>query len=274
MLRSGAFYNQSRNGTGRNGYVFVNCKFTRAAGINGSYLNRIDPDDFPFSQVVLINSQLDGVRADPWQFNAPSLAVTAANYPNIRMWEYKSRDLNGNLVDVSQRAPISRQLTDAEAAQWGDPSFVLGGWAPQTKLTAAVTLSNLSQSFNGSPAAVSVTTEPAGLPVTVTYNGATQPPTAIGTYAVVATVNDPNYQGSATGSLVVDRTPVFVTLSNLSHTYDGSPKAAAVSTSPAGPVVNVIYDGSPTPPSAVGTYSVVATINDPNYRGGTSATLT
>ena len=274
MLRTDAFYNQARNGSGRNGYVYVNCKFTRAAGISGAYLNRIDPDDFPFSQVVFINSQMDGVRADPWQFNGPSFAVNATNYPNIRMWEYNSRDLNGNPVDVSQRAAISRQLTAAEAVQWSDPAFVLGGWAPQAKLTAGVTLSNLAQNYNGSPAAVSVTTEPAGLPVTVTYNGDPNPPTAIGTYAVVATVNDSNYQGSATGTLVVDRTPVSVLLSNLEQTYDGTPKAAAVSTSPAGPFVNVTYNGSATPPSAVGTYSVVATINDPNYRGGTSATLT
>jgi pectin methylesterase-like acyl-CoA thioesterase/pectate lyase len=274
MLRTDAFYNQARNGSGRNGYVYVNCKFTRAAGISGAYLNRIDPDDFPFSQVVLINSQLDGVRADPWQFNNPSLAVNATNYPNIRMWEYNSRDLNGNPVDVSQRAAISRQLTAAEAVQWSDPAFVLGGWAPQTKLTAGVTLSNLAQNYNGSPAAASVTTEPAGLPVTVTYNGDPNPPTAIGTYTVVATVNDPNYQGTAAGTLLVDRTPVSVLLSNLEQTFDGTPKAAAVSTSPAGPFVNVTYNGSATPPSAVGTYSVVATINDPNYRGGTSATLT
>ncbi|HEX8117472.1 MAG TPA: pectinesterase family protein, partial [Pyrinomonadaceae bacterium] len=274
MLRTDAFYNQARNGSGRNGYVYVNCKFTRAAGITGAYLNRIDPDDFPFSQVVLINSQMDGVRADPWQFNSPSFTVNATNYPNIRMWEYNSRDLNGNPVDVSQRAAISRQLTAAEAVQWSDPAFVLGGWAPQTKLTAGVTLSNLAQNYNGSPSAVTFTTEPAGLPVTVTYNGDPNPPTAIGSYTVVATVNDPNYQGSATGTLVVDRTPVSVLLSNLEHTYDGTPKAATASTSPAGPSVNVTYNGSATPPSAVGTYSVVATINDPNYRGGTSATLT
>src|SRR3712207_6927932 len=45
-------------------------------------------------------------------------------------------------------------------------------------------------------------------PVSVTYNGSAAPPTAIGTYSVVATVNDPNYQGTAAGTLVVDRTPV------------------------------------------------------------------
>ncbi len=76
MLRTDAFYIQSRNVSGRNGFVYVNCKFTRAAGINGSFLNRIDPDDFPFSQVVIINSQLDGVRPDPWQFNNPTNAST------------------------------------------------------------------------------------------------------------------------------------------------------------------------------------------------------
>ena len=273
MLRTDAFYIQSRNVSGRNGFVYVNCKFTRAAGINGSFLNRIDPDDFPFSQVVIINSQMDGVRPDPWQFNNPTNAVNAANYPNIRMWEYNSRDLSGNLVDVSQRHPISRQLTAAEAAEWSNPAFVLGGWAPQTKLTAAVSLSNLTQNFNGSPAVVGVTTEPANLPVTVTYNGSTQPPTAIGSYAVVATVEDATYQGTANGTLVIDRTPVSVTLSNLVHTYDGTPKSASVGTNVPGPVVAVTYNGSTAPPTEAGTYSVVATINDPNYRGGTSATM-
>jgi pectin methylesterase-like acyl-CoA thioesterase len=269
-------YAQFRNPQGRNGYVFVNCRLTRAnAGVTNTQLHRIDPDDFPYSQTVLINTVMDAhIRPDPWQFDNPTNAVNATNYPNIRMWEYNSRDLNGNLVDVSQRHPISRQLTAAEAVQWSDPSFVLGGWVPQTKLTAAVTLSNLAQSFNGSPASVTVTTEPAGLPVSVTYNGSAQPPSAIGTYAVVATVNDPNYQGSATGTLVVDRTPVAVTLSNLVHTYDGTPKPATVTTNPAGTFVALTYNGAAAPPTEAGTYSVVASINDPNYRGGTSATLT
>ena len=287
MLRTDAFYTQVRNGADRNGFVFVNCRLTRAPGITGAYLTRIDPDvplsptpagytnGFPFSQVVFINTVMDAhVRPDPWRFDNPSNAVNAANYPNIRFWEYNSTRPDGTAVDVSQRHPVSRQLTAAEAAQWSDPSFVLGGWSPQTKLTAAVSLSNLTHNYNGAPAAAVVKTEPSGLPVGVTYNGSPAPPTAIGTYTVVATVDDANYQGTATGTLVIDRTPVVVTLSNLSHTYDGTPKAATAGTIPAGPPVNVTYNGSAAPPVEVGTYSVVATINDPNYRGGTSATLT
>ncbi|HEX8290418.1 MAG TPA: pectinesterase family protein, partial [Pyrinomonadaceae bacterium] len=44
MLRPDAFYTQVRNGADRNGFVFVNCRLTRAPGITGAYLTRIDPD--------------------------------------------------------------------------------------------------------------------------------------------------------------------------------------------------------------------------------------
>jgi hypothetical protein len=37
--------------------------------------------------------------------------------------------------------------------------------------------------------------------------------------------------------------------------------------------VDVAYDGSPTPPTAVGSYAVTAAINDPNYSGSASGTL-
>ena len=50
--------------------------------------------------------------------------------PRLRFWEYHSVDLTGAPVDVTQRLACSRQLGDAEAAQWRDPSYVLGGWVP------------------------------------------------------------------------------------------------------------------------------------------------
>jgi N-acetylneuraminic acid mutarotase len=70
--------------------------------------------------------------------------------------------------------------------------------------TATVILGNLSQSYTGSPAeTVTATTNPLGLAVNITYSGWPTPPTRVGSYAIVATVNDPNYQGSASGTLVV-----------------------------------------------------------------------
>jgi hypothetical protein len=68
---------------------------------------------------------------------------------------------------------------------------------------AVVTLGDLSQTYDGSPKSVTITTSPAGLPVTITYNGSTTAPTSAGTYGVVATVNDPNYQGSAVGMMTI-----------------------------------------------------------------------
>jgi alpha-tubulin suppressor-like RCC1 family protein len=72
-----------------------------------------------------------------------------------------------------------------------------------SQAVATVTLTGLSQTYNGQPRTVSVTTVPAGLKVDITYAGAVDAPVIAGSYAVMATVNDPNATGSKTGTLVV-----------------------------------------------------------------------
>src|SRR5262249_17470762 len=95
-----------------------------------------------------------------------------------------------------------------------------------------------------------------------------------GSYDVVASLTNPNYQApNATGTLVISPAAAQVTLSNLSQTYDGSPKAASVATTPAGLNVSLTYDGSSTAPVNAGSYMVVATVNDPNYQGSATDTL-
>src|SRR5206468_9417316 len=73
------------------------------------------------------------------------------------------------------------------------------------KGTATLTLSNLTQAYNGSPKPVTVTTSPAGLTgVSVTYNGKATVPTNIGSYSVVASLSNANYTASnATGTLII-----------------------------------------------------------------------
>lgn len=80
------------------------------------------------------------------------------------------------------------------------------------KATAAVTLGSLSQPYSGSALAATATTNPAGLTVTFTYNGTATAPIAAGSYAVLATISDANYQGSTTGTLVIGKVPTAVTL--------------------------------------------------------------
>lgn len=71
------------------------------------------------------------------------------------------------------------------------------------KATATVSLSNLEQPYDGSPKPVTVTTNPVGLTVVVTYDGSTTPPTNPGSYAVIAVIDNPNYQGSTSGTLKI-----------------------------------------------------------------------
>ncbi|MEQ1852046.1 MAG: S8 family serine peptidase, partial [Chthoniobacteraceae bacterium] len=72
-----------------------------------------------------------------------------------------------------------------------------------SKAAATVTLGNLSQSYNGTPRVATATTIPAGLAVSFTYDGGATAPVDSGSYAVVATVNDANYAGTASGTLNV-----------------------------------------------------------------------
>jgi sugar lactone lactonase YvrE len=156
-----------------------------------------------------------------------------------------------------------------------DPSYT--GTATGTlviaQATATVNLSNLSQTYTGSPLSATATTTPTGLAVSLTYNGSSTAPTAAGSYTVVATINDPNYTGTTTGTLVIAKATATVTLSNLSQTYTGSPLSATATTTPAGLAVSLTYNGSATAPTAAGSYTVVATVNDPNYTGTATGTL-
>jgi 2',3'-cyclic-nucleotide 2'-phosphodiesterase (5'-nucleotidase family) len=142
-----------------------------------------------------------------------------------------------------------------------------------TKATATVNPGNWSFTFDGIQKTVTASTIPTGLPVSITYGGSSIPPVNAGTYPLVATVDSPTYQGSATGTLVITPATAVVTPGTLSFTHDGSAKVVTVTTSPAGLPVTVTYNGSTTPPSAVGSYTVVATVTDPNYQGSATGTL-
>jgi len=80
----------------------------------------------------------------------------------------------------------------------------------------------LHLSYDGTPKTPVITTNPPGLPVTFTYNGSNTPPTLPGTYAVVATVSDPNYTGSVNGTLVISITALVRHAPMLNGDLDGS----------------------------------------------------
>jgi len=158
-----------------------------------------------------------------------------------------------------------------------DKTFINNQDANIDKVAASIILNGLptnphSEQYDGDPYVITATTKPSGLSYIVTYNGSTTPPTNDGTYTVVGTIDDNFYAASTTSTFIIEKFPLTINISNLSQTYDGNPKPVTVSLA-----VNVNYDvtynGSTTPPTNVGTYDVVVTINDINYQGTKTAEL-
>lgn len=134
---------------------------------------------------------------------------------------------------------------------------------------ATIALGNLSQGYTGSPLPAMATTSPAGLAVTITYNGSSTAPINAGSYAVTGTLENDDYQAApVSGTLVIAKAPATITVGT-EFTYDGIPKQAKITTSPGGlVVVSVTYtlNGAVVAqPTNVGTYQVLAHLENPNY---------
>ncbi|HEY4355009.1 MAG TPA: MBG domain-containing protein [Acidobacteriaceae bacterium] len=97
--------------------------------------------------------------------------------------------------------PIAPTVTGANLAYY--VVTAVNGTLTITGAPATITLSNLNQIYDGSAKPVTVTTAPAGLAYSVTYNGSSTAPTQTGSYPVVATITDPNYTGTANGVLII-----------------------------------------------------------------------
>jgi len=64
-----------------------------------------------------------------------------------------------------------------------------------------------------------------------------------------------------------------VSLGNLTHTYNRTPRSASVTTTPPGLGVSITYNGSATAPTNAGNYTVNATITQSGYTGSATGTL-
>ncbi len=99
---------------------------------------------------------------------------------------------------------------------------------------ATIALSDLAPTYDGTPKVPTVATMPAGVAVALTFNGSAGAPTAAGSYAVVATIADPNYTGpAANGTLTIAKaaptiavTPYAVAFDGTAHTATGTATGA------------------------------------------------
>lgn len=142
------------------------------------------------------------------------------------------------------------------------------------KATATITLSNLTQTYDGTPKPVTVTTSPVGLTtITTTYNGSTTVPSAVGSYSVQSTLSNSNYTASpATGTLVISTSAASIYITNYANLiYTGSQQVPTVTCAYS---YSITYNGSPTAPTNVGSYTTIATINDGIHTGADTVTMT
>lgn len=129
-----------RNTEVNHGNVFVDCTFTSinrplpwnttAPTPPSRVLARLPNNhglNYPYAEAVLINCRLEGIPPAGW---GPIDDDTS----HIHFWEFHSTDAHGQPIDVSQRHPVSKQLSKPRDAQtianYSDPAFVLGGWTP------------------------------------------------------------------------------------------------------------------------------------------------
>jgi pectin methylesterase-like acyl-CoA thioesterase len=130
-----------RNTEANHGNVFVDCVFTAidrplpsnrppAPAGPSNVLARLPNNhglNYPYAEAVLLNCRLIGIPPAGW---GPIDGDTS----HIHFWEFHSIDAGGHPIDVTQRHPVSKQLTEPRDAQtianYSDPAFVLDGWIP------------------------------------------------------------------------------------------------------------------------------------------------
>ena len=132
--------------------------------------------------------------------------------------------VSGNLVTI-----VGAGTVNITASQAGDGNYVAASNVVRSltiaKASATVGISGLAQTYDGWAKPVTTTTTPSGLTVSVTYDGSATVPIAAGSYAVVATIDDPNHVGSNSATLVISNNLVVsasqtLVLPNGTATYE------------------------------------------------------
>jgi subtilisin family serine protease/uncharacterized protein with FMN-binding domain len=245
---------------------------TNPSGLSIVWINAPQSAPGTYSVTATVNDpNYQGSASGSFTINKAPATVTLANltqaYTGAALTPSATTSPKGLSVSWTN-APQTAVGTYTVMATINDANYQgsASGTFTITKPAATVTLSNLTQTYTGSPLTPTATTNPAGL--SITWTNATQ--TAAGTYTVTATVNDPNYTGSATGTFVINKASATVSLGNLSQGYTGSALKPTATTSPSGLAVT----WTNAPQTAAGTYTVTATVNDSNYQGSATGTFT
>jgi len=116
---------------------------------------------------------------------------------------------SGTTLTFTGAGSVSIVASQAGDASW-NPAPNMTNTFIVTKAAATVTLSDLSQMYDGSAKSATVATTPGGLSVTTTYDGSGSAPSAVGDYEVISLVSEALYSGGVTDTFsIVSVTNVF-----------------------------------------------------------------
>ncbi|GHM99170.1 hypothetical protein WSM22_06600 [Cytophagales bacterium WSM2-2] len=257
----------SDKNAGSNKTVIVSGYLLGGGNVNPSYYTLIQPTLTANITKAPITISITG--ANTYNYDGAVKSITVATTP--------SSIATATTYNGSASAPANAGIYNVQV-NVTDPNYQGSATATLTisKAVASVVLSGAGTfSYDGSKKIVTATTTPAGLSVAVTYNGSATEPVNAGSYNVQASVTNPNYEGSATATLTINKIPATVTLVGTgSFSYDGNKKPVSVSTTPAGLNVAITYNGNTAEPVNVGSYQVVGSITDVNYQGSANGTVT
>ena len=194
---------------------------------------------------------------------------------------------NGQVTRTTSKALSQPRSMSSTPADTTPPSLAAAAMVSLTvnKAVLTVTANNQSMSYGAAVPTLTGTLNGlvAGDGITASYSTTGTSTSVPGSYPITATLNDPNSKLSnytvtnTAGSLTIGNATATVTLGSLSKTYTGSPLAPTATTIPANLLVTLAYTQNGqavVSPTKAGSYGVVATINDVDYSGTATGTLT
>jgi len=110
--------------------------------------------------------------------------------------------VSGNTLNITGAGTVV-----VAASQAGDANYMPAASVTKTLVvdpaTATITLTDTEVLFDGNPKQATVSTTPKGLKVVVLYDGEETPVSTAGNHSVTATIDEQNYTGSASGTLLI-----------------------------------------------------------------------
>jgi hypothetical protein len=226
---------------------------TTATKVDQAIVTVSTPSDATFGQPGGTATASGGSGTGAYSFSAGASTACSVNAAS------------GDITVTSGTGTCSITATRAGDGNYNASAPSAAAIVAINKAAATVVLSNMTQTYTGSALTPSATTTPAGLAILWTN----APQTNAGSYAVTAAVNDANYEGSASGTFIINKAAATVVLSNMTQTYTGSALTPSATTTPAG--LSILWTNAPQ--TNAGSYAVTAAVNDANYEGSASGTF-